>query len=94
MYTQGSSIYTTYFFRNSDTYEATQARWQAMKKAASNAISDMGGTISHQHGVGRDHAPWLPAEKGPLGMAAIGQVLRYFDAEEVLNQGCLGRFHD
>lgn len=94
MYTQGSSIYTTYFFRNSDTYEATQARWQAMKTAASNAIADMGGTISHQHGVGRDHAPWLPAEKGPLGMAAIGQVLRYFDTEEVLNQGCLGRFHD
>lgn len=94
MYTQGSSIYTTYFFRNSDTYEATQARWQAMKSAASDAVVQMGGTISHQHGVGRDHAPWLPAEKGPLGMAAVGQVLRYFDQDELLNKGCLGHFHD
>ncbi len=94
MYTQGSSIYTTYFFRNSDDYPETLQRWRAMKRAASEAIVRVGGTISHQHGVGRDHAPWLSAEKGPLGMAAIGQVLRYFDPQEQLNKGCLGRFHD
>lgn len=93
VYTQGSSIYTTYFFRNSDSYDATLARWRAMKNAASNVIQEMGGTISHQHGVGRDHAPWLGAEKGPLGMAAIGQVLQYFDKDQLLNKGCLGDFH-
>lgn len=93
MYTQGSSIYTTYFFRNSDNYDTTLQRWQKMKRAASTAITELGGTISHQHGVGRDHAPWLHVEKGPLGMAAIGQVIRYFDEAQVLNQGCLGDFH-
>ncbi|MBY0234458.1 MAG: FAD-binding oxidoreductase, partial [Burkholderiaceae bacterium] len=92
MYSQGSSIYTTYFFRNSPSYAQTLARWRAMKEAASNTISALGGTISHQHGVGRDHAPWLPAEKGELGMAAIGQVINYFDGEQLLNKGCLGDF--
>ncbi len=92
VYTQGSSIYTTYVFRNAPTYEASLQRWRAMKQAASQAVTSMGGTISHQHGVGRDHAQWLPLEKGELGMAAIGQVLNYFDDQQILNQGCLGDF--
>ncbi|MES2088574.1 MAG: FAD-linked oxidase C-terminal domain-containing protein, partial [Pseudomonadota bacterium] len=92
LYSQGSSIYTTYFCRNSDSYEQTLARWRAIKVAASRAIVAMGGTISHQHGVGRDHAPWLAAEKGALGMAAIGQVINYFDPSQLLNKGCLGEF--
>ena len=89
LYPQGSSIYTTYAFRCSDTYEATLERWRAMKTAASEAIADTGGTISHQHGVGRDHAPWLPREKGEEGMAAIGALLEHFDPHGKLNPGCL-----
>ena len=92
VYTQGSSIYTTYVFRNSPTYEASLQRWRAMKQAASQAVVSMGGTISHQHGVGRDHARWLPVEKGELGMASIGQIINYFDEEQLLNKGCLGDF--
>lgn len=89
LYPQGSSIYTTYVFRCSDSYDETQARWRAMKTAASDAIAAIGGTISHQHGVGRDHAPWLPREKGSEGMAVIGKVLKHFDPDGKLNPGCL-----
>ena len=89
LYPQGSSIYTTYVFRCSETLEATRERWWRMKSAASDAIAELGGTISHQHGVGRDHAPWLPREKGELGMAALSTVLRHFDPEHRLNPGCL-----
>ena len=89
LYPQGSSIYTTYVFRCSDSYEATLARWQAMKRAASDAIVAHGGTISHQHGVGRDHAPWLQHEKGEQGMGALRQLVGYFDPQHRLNPGCL-----
>ncbi|ASK33800.1 FAD-binding oxidoreductase [Alcanivorax sp. N3-2A] len=89
LYAQGSSIYTTYVFRCSPDYATTRARWWAMKSAASDAIVAHGGTISHQHGVGRDHAPWLGAEKGPWGMAALGALLAHFDPEQRLNPGCL-----
>jgi alkyldihydroxyacetonephosphate synthase len=89
LYNEGSSIYTTYVWRNGETYASTLAAWKAMKSAASDAIVAQGGTISHQHGVGRDHAPWLVHEKGKLGLAAIETLTRFFDPEEHLNPGCL-----
>ena len=92
VYGQGSSIYTTYFFRNSDSYAKSLARWQAIKKAGGDAVIAMGGTISHQHGVGRDHKPWLPLEKGTLAMQVLGQVVEFFDEKQLMNPGCLADF--
>jgi alkyldihydroxyacetonephosphate synthase len=60
-----------------------------MKDAASDAIVAHGGTISHQHGVGRDHAPWLHHEKGGQGMAALASLVTHFDPQQRLNPGCL-----
>ena len=89
LYPQGSSIYTTYVFRCSPNYEETRTRWAAMKTAASDAIAEVGGTISHQHGVGRDHAPWLQHEKTAQGMAALRALAHHFDPSGQLNPGCL-----
>jgi alkyldihydroxyacetonephosphate synthase len=61
-----------------------------MKHAASLAIVSMGGTISHQHGVGLDHAPYLAAEKGELGMAALRALWRVLDPAGMMNAGKLG----
>jgi alkyldihydroxyacetonephosphate synthase len=79
----------TCIFKNADSYEALLERWRACKAAASEAVVKMGGTISHQHGVGRDHAPWLKYEKGEQGMAALRALTDYFDPEGRLNPGCL-----
>jgi len=84
-YGQGSSIYTTYVFRVADTYEETLARWKALKNITSELIVNNGGTISHQHGVGKDHAPFLPVEKGELGMLAIRSLCNTFDPDALLN---------
>lgn len=89
LYAQGSSIYTTYVYRVGKDYEQTLARWQKLKRVASEAIVRMGGTISHQHGVGRDHAPYLPAEKGELGIKALAAICNHFDPERRLNPGKL-----
>ena len=48
-----------------------------------------GGTISHQHGVGTDHAPYLAAEKGALGMAVLADVARRFDPAGRMHPGVL-----
>lgn len=85
LYTQGSSIYTTYVYRVAGTYEQTFARWQKLKADASQVIVKHGGTISHQHGVGQDHAPYLQAEKGELGVAALQALAGHFDADKRLN---------
>ena len=58
-----------------------------MKDAASAVIVDLGGTISHQHGVGRDHRRYLPAEKGALGIRAIETVAGVFDPDGIMAPG-------
>ena len=88
VYPDGASLYTTYLFRLADP-ETTMERWRALKGIASRAVVESGGTISHQHGVGTDHAPYLAAEKGPLGMAALGAVMKTFDPEGLMNPGKL-----
>jgi alkyldihydroxyacetonephosphate synthase len=89
LYPQGASVYTTFIWRLAGDIDADLARWRRLKTAASRAIVASGGTISHQHGVGTDHAPWLQAEKGRLGMEALGALFRQFDPEGCMNPGKL-----
>jgi alkyldihydroxyacetonephosphate synthase len=88
-YPSGCSVYTTFLFRLAVDPGETLARWQAMKDAASQAIVGLHGTISHQHGVGTDHAAYLPAEKGELGMALLHDVARRLDLDGIMNPGKL-----
>jgi alkyldihydroxyacetonephosphate synthase len=89
VYPTGASIYATYLFRLADDPDETLHRWQTLKAAASEAIVQHQGTISHQHGVGADHAPYLVAEKGELGMAALADLSRRFDPVGMMNPGKL-----
>jgi alkyldihydroxyacetonephosphate synthase len=89
LYPHGSSVYTTYVFPLGATPDDTLVHWQRAKRAASDAIVRSGGTISHQHGVGVDHAPYLAAEKGELGMAAIRRACCVFDPAGIMNTGKL-----
>jgi len=97
VYKDGAGIYVTYLYRRAADPSAslkaspdeTLRRWQALKGDASRVIVAHGGTVSHQHGVGLDHAPFLPAEKGELGMQLLATVCRMFDPQGMLNPGKL-----
>lgn len=89
VYATGASIYVTYLFRLAESAGETLARWTKLKEAASEAIIAHGGTISHQHGVGLDHRPWIEAEKGRLGVEALDAVVRTFDPDGIMNPGKL-----
>jgi alkyldihydroxyacetonephosphate synthase len=89
LYPSGASIYTSYFFRMAPDADETLSRWQALKAAASREIIKNGGTISHQHGVGTDHLPYMAAEKGELGMAVISSLCKQFDPQGIMNPGKL-----
>lgn len=86
-YGQGCSVYTTFMFRAADDYGQTLERWKKLKKAGAEAIVKNGGTISHQHGVGKDHAPYLEAEKGELGIKALKSLYHTFDPQKLMNVG-------
>ncbi|MEC5209778.1 alkyldihydroxyacetonephosphate synthase [Psychrobacter sp. PL15] len=89
VYKQGASLYTTYFFRAGKDHTSTLARWQKIKHAASLSLANGTATISHQHGVGRDHAPYLAAEKGELGIQVTKDMLKSLDPEKRMNPGAL-----
>ena len=89
VYPSGSSLYTTLVFRLASDPDETLERWRLLKTAASETIVRHGGTISHQHGVGRDHRPWLGVEKGELGIDVLESVRRRLDPDGILNPGVL-----
>lgn len=89
LYRDGASIYITYLFRRTDDADQVLERWRAIKAAASRAIQAYGGTITHQHGIGTDHAPYLPHEKGGLGIEALHALCRTFDPQGMMNPGKL-----
>jgi len=85
VYSSGSSIYTTYIFPLSDSPEQTLENWQRAKDAASRAVIAAGGTISHQHGVGKDHRQYLELEKGSLGVSTLREVFKHVDPHQRMN---------
>lgn len=86
-YPDGASLYFTFVFPRQLDREVEQ--WQAIKRAASDTIEMNGGTISHHHGVGADHVPWLGEEKGEIGMSILKATKREMDPKGVMNPGKL-----
>ena len=86
VYAAGASLYFTVVCAQR---EDAIAQWRAAKSAAMTAIAASGGSISHHHGVGRDHRPWLAGEIGELGVAVLSAVKRELDPTGVLNPGVL-----
>ncbi|MDP2369447.1 FAD-binding oxidoreductase [Rhodoferax sp.] len=90
LYPQGSSIYSQFVWATAPGgFAPNFERWQKLKAAVAAGIAAHGGTVSHQHGVGRDHATHLKDEKGPLGMATLAELCRHFDPNKIMNPGKL-----
>lgn len=83
-YRDGASLYLTFFFRVPPDGDAAMARWAELKRRATDAIAEHGGAISHHHGVGTWHAPWLRAENGDLGAAVLESVAARLDPRAIL----------
>jgi alkyldihydroxyacetonephosphate synthase len=87
VYPDGASLYFTFLCPRLAGREIEQ--WHAVKSAACEAIVSTGGTITHHHAVGRDHAPYMAAEVGELGLEALRAVKERLDPAGVMNPGKL-----
>ncbi|MFI6322285.1 FAD-binding oxidoreductase [Nonomuraea sp. NPDC050556] len=86
VYETGASLYfTVVTAQDADPL----AQWEAAKTAVNEAIGTAGGTISHHHGVGRDHREAYAAEVGPVGVEILRAIKQRVDPEGVLNPGVL-----
>lgn len=87
LYQQGSSLYFIILAQPSLHKELEQ--WWRIKTAASDAILRHGGTISHHHGIGTDHAIWFRQEIDSVSLGALQNLKAYVDPAGVLNPGKL-----
>ena len=90
LYRSGASLYFTFLARReAEEAEVALEQWRAAKTAACDAIVASGGTITHHHAVGRDHAPWMRAEVGELGVELIRAAKERLDPGGIMNPGKL-----
>jgi alkyldihydroxyacetonephosphate synthase len=87
LYPTGASLYFTLLARQREGDEIGQ--WRAVKQAATRAIVNGGGTLTHHHAIGTDHAPWLSEEVGSTGVAALRALKRELDPTGIMNPGKL-----
>jgi alkyldihydroxyacetonephosphate synthase len=83
-YTEGACLYFTAIFprtRNAIT------QWRAIKEAATEAMLSNGGTVSHHHGVGADHAEWAARANGRMELKLLEAIRRELDPKDVLAPG-------
>ncbi|MCA2220264.1 FAD-binding oxidoreductase [Nonomuraea aurantiaca] len=86
VYETGASLYFTVVAAQKGD---PVAQWERAKEAVNAAIVTAGGTISHHHGVGRDHREAYAAELGPLGVDILRAVKARLDPSGILNPGIL-----
>ena len=86
VYPSGASLYFTVACAQlPDPIE----QWRRAKAVANDAIIDTGGSISHHHGIGRDHREWLEREIGQLGEGVLTAVKQRLDPAGIMNPGIL-----
>lgn len=89
VYLNGSSLYVTFIFPLKSNPEEIFLMWKEIKESASKTIVELKGTISHQHGVGKDHKPYLISEKGKIGMDWLETLIKHSDPDQILNNNNL-----
>jgi alkyldihydroxyacetonephosphate synthase len=87
VYPDGAAPYFTVLAPARRGSEVSQ--WDDVKAAASDAIMESGGTITHHHAVGRDHRPWYDVQRPDVFATALAGAKRAVDPAGVLNPGVL-----
>ena len=87
VYETGCSLYFTFLALQREGGEIDQ--WREVKRAACDAIVDGGGTITHHHAVGRDHAEWMEREISAGGVGALRALKAELDPRGIMNPGKL-----
>jgi alkyldihydroxyacetonephosphate synthase len=87
VYPDGPAPY--FSFHALGRHGALLEQWPAIKTAASDALIEAGGTITHHHAVGRDHRPWYDRQRPELFAAALRGAKKALDPKGVMNPGVL-----
>jgi len=87
VYPDGPAPYYTFLAKGREGEEIAQ--WEAIKRAAGDAVAAAGGTITHHHAVGRFHRPWYDRERPEPFALALRAAKRAIDPAGIMNPGVL-----
>ncbi|TAL42935.1 MAG: FAD-binding oxidoreductase, partial [Salinibacterium sp.] len=83
-YHSGACLYFTFAF----VYGKNPLKeYDTVKSAIQQAFVDNGGTISHHHGVGLEHSPWLEQDISAEGVKIMSGLFASADAARTFNPG-------
>ena len=86
-YSDGGSIYYTFLAPQDHRDEIGQ--WERVKAAATDAIVQHGGALSHHHGIGSDHRAWMESYLGAAGVQWLTAIKASLDPNGIMNPGKL-----
>lgn len=87
-YPQGTNLYFTLGAQPPRDPAEAERVYRAIWSRVMETTLEMGGTISHHHGVGKFRTPWMPAEMGTS--YALLQTLKHaLDPDGLMNPGTL-----
>lgn len=86
-YHSGACLYFT--FAIADMSDDVLDKYNHVKQAIQQSFIDNGGTLSHHHGVGREHAPWMSQDISPAGETMIRDLIATVDPRDNLNPGVI-----
>ena len=92
IYPDGPAPYFTFYAMGSKSGDMASmlARWCDIKLAANEAVTDLGGTVTHHHAVGRDHRPAGYDRQVPgLFAQAFAGARQVLDPAGMMNPGVL-----
>ena len=83
-YHSGACLYFTFaFVEKSDMI----AEYDVVKSAIQQSFIDNGATLSHHHGVGVEHSPWMEQDISSQGVAVMAGLFSATDPKSNLNPG-------
>ncbi len=85
-YHAGACLYFTFGFKPSAQDDGL-AQYDRVKSAIQQAFIDAGGTLSHHHAVGTEHARWLEEDISAPGVAMLQALFSGVDPGANLNPG-------
>ena len=84
LYPSGSSLYFTFLITGADDHDA-ETRYREAWPQAARTCTEVGGTITHHHGVGRLKAPFLAGELGETGTGVLSTIRKALDPAGIMN---------
>ena len=85
VYPEGASLYFTFLAGQKRGEELAQ--YDAVKSSVTRAILDLGGHLSHHHGVGVEHAKYLREALGADAWRLLRSLKTTMDPKGIMNPG-------